>query len=35
MSALIHPKTIRKFAEPPADSGVAAAGETDGADRID
>src|SRR5262249_32548177 len=28
-------KTIRKLAEPPADSGVAAAGETDGADRID
>jgi len=28
-------KTIRKLAEPPADSGVAAAGETDGADRLD
>ena len=28
-------KTIRKLAEPPADSGVAATGETDGADRID
>src|SRR5262249_46508302 len=28
-------KTIRKLAEPPADSGVAAAAETDGANRID
>ena len=28
-------KMIRKLAEPPADSGVAATGKTDGADRID